>query len=112
MNILDQLSKLKSIGVAIAALFPSLIAAVQAAETALGPGVGAAKLAFVQNTLAAIYGTIQTAEVAWTDLLPSLTTVINALVTAFNAIKAFGHAGAPAVVTVAAGATAATSVKP
>jgi hypothetical protein len=108
MNLLGTLAKLKAIGVALAALFPSIIAAVDAAETAIGPGNGATKLQFVQDFLKAVYSGLQNAGVLWEDLLPTVNAAVSALVNAFNAIKAFGHAGQPAAPVVAAPVAAKT----
>jgi hypothetical protein len=91
-----KLSQITSIIAALASLLPAISQSIQAAETALGPGNGAAKLAVVQSTVQAAYSTLQGVEVAWESLQPVVAQTITSLVTFYNTVKTFGHAGAPA----------------
>jgi len=87
MNIFGSLSKLAAIASAVASLFPVAIQAVQGAEAALGPGTGAAKLALVQATLQTVYATEQAAVATWAEVSPAITSIVNTIVAAINAVK-------------------------
>jgi hypothetical protein len=88
---------------ALASLLPAIGTAVQSAESALGPGNGSAKLAVVESTIQAAYSTVQGIEVAWADLQPAVAATVGALVTFYNTVKAFSHAGKAAAAMPAAG---------
>jgi hypothetical protein len=95
-GITSALAKLSAIGSALKVLFPIIVSAIQEVESALGAGNGATKLQAVLGIVETAYGAVQGVEATWADIQPAITGTVNALVTAFNAIKSFAHAGQPA----------------
>jgi hypothetical protein len=100
-----NLSKILAIGGLLTSLIPNvLVPAIQGVESAIGPGNGKAKLDAVLGIVQSAYGALTNVETTWTEIAPAVTGAVNALVTAFNTIKLFGHGGqqaAPAVVAAA-----------
>jgi hypothetical protein len=96
----DALKKLQAVAAAVAALLPVIDAAVKQAEVAIGAGNGSTKLQFVLDTIEAVIGKGETVvngvTLMWTDLSPAITSIINAIVAAYNSVKAFSGGAAPA----------------
>jgi hypothetical protein len=93
---LSSISKALNIGAALVALIPGVITpAIQAVEGAIGPGNGKAKLDAVLGIVQSAYSAVTNVEVTWNDIAPAVTSSVSALVTAFNAVKAFAHGGQP-----------------
>lgn len=98
----------------ITQLFPLIIEAVKAVESAMPAGsTGATKLALVQTMLETGYTSEQAAIVSFEKIWPTITNVISLVVTEFNALGLFKPAPvaatpAPAAVLSAYAASAAT----
>lgn len=103
MGFLSSVSKAGSILSAVVstltALYPLIVPAIEAAEAALGPGTGSAKLAVVVGSLKAAYSIEQTAVAAWESVEPAIVGVVNAVVAGYNAVHKGATPATPAAAT-------------